>query len=110
MAMVIVPNCWGWGQTIKTVGTSGADYPTLKGAFDAINAGTITGEIILQVVDNTTESATAVLNASGTGSAGYSSVLIYPTMAGKSASTRQKRTVARAATAAGIPPKTLRLT
>ena len=86
MTMIIVPNCWGWGQTIKTVGTSGADYPTLKGAFDAINAGTITGEIILQVVDNTTESATAVLNASGTGSAGYSSVLIYPTMAGKSIS------------------------
>jgi len=73
-------------QTIKTVGTTGADYTTLKGAFDAINAGTITGTITLQIIDNTTESAAAVLNASGTGSASYTSVNIYPTGTGKTIS------------------------
>lgn len=76
-------------QTIKTVGTGG-DYGTLKAAFDAINAGTITGEIELQIVSSTTESATATLYQSGyTGGGGtsdYSSVKIYPTSAGISIS------------------------
>ncbi len=67
----------------KTVGTNGADYATLKQAFDDINDGVInTGVITLQLVDNTTEAATAILNASGTGSANYSSVNIYPTITG----------------------------
>lgn len=73
-------------QTIKTVGASGADYSTLKGAFDAINSGTITGDIIIRVVDNTTETASAVLNASGTSGASYTSVYIYPTVSGKTIS------------------------
>ncbi|MFZ4401876.1 MAG: beta strand repeat-containing protein, partial [Bacteroidales bacterium] len=71
-------------QTTKTVGATGANYSTLKLAFDAINAGTIQGQIILQIIDNTTETATATLNASGMGSASYSSVIIYPTVSGKS--------------------------
>ncbi|MCX6266818.1 MAG: hypothetical protein NTW16_05600, partial [Bacteroidetes bacterium] len=72
----------------KTVGGTGADYATLKAAFDAINAGTIkTGAIILQITGSTTESASAVLNASGTGSASYTSVLIYPTAGSLSIST-----------------------
>jgi photosystem II stability/assembly factor-like uncharacterized protein len=69
----------------KTVGASGADYATLKAAFDAINAGTLTGNITLQIIASTTEpssGATASLNASGSGSASYSSVLIYPTVSG----------------------------
>jgi hypothetical protein len=66
-------------QTTKTVGVTGADYSTLKSAFDAVNAGTLNGEIILQVKANTTETASAVLYASGFGSANYSSVTIYPT-------------------------------
>jgi hypothetical protein len=70
-------------QTTRTVGTTGADYATLKLAFDAINLGTIKGQIILQIIDNTTETATATLNASGSGSASYTSVNIYPTVSGK---------------------------
>jgi hypothetical protein len=70
-------------QTTKTVGGAGADYSTLKLAFDAINAGTIKGQINLQIIDNTTETATATLNASGTGNTSYSSVNIYPTVSGK---------------------------
>jgi hypothetical protein len=50
----------------------------LKGAFDAINAGTHRGTIAITITANTTESAIASLNASGAGSASYSSVSIQP--------------------------------
>jgi hypothetical protein len=66
------------GQTTRTVGTTGADYTTLKAAFDAINAGTLTGTIQLNVTDNTTETTAAVLNASGSVSANYISINIKP--------------------------------
>lgn len=61
----------------KTVG-GGGDYATLKAAFDDINAGVLTGAIQLDVIGDTTETATASLNASGIGSASYTSVLIQP--------------------------------
>ena len=56
-----------------------ADYATLKEAFDAINAGTHTGVINIGVCGDTTETASAVLNASGVGAANYTLVLITPT-------------------------------
>lgn len=56
---------------------SGA-YPTLKGAFDAINAGVHTGIIELGISGNTTETASAVLYASGSPSA-YTRITIRPT-------------------------------
>ena len=46
-------------QTIITIGPSGADYTTLKEAFDAINSGTVTRSISLAITGNTTETATA---------------------------------------------------
>lgn len=61
----------------KTVG-SGGDYATLKAAFDDINNGTLTGSVQLDVIGDTTETAPAVLNASGSGSASYTAVLIQP--------------------------------
>ncbi|MBS4042922.1 MAG: hypothetical protein KGZ59_03820 [Chitinophagaceae bacterium] len=61
-----------------TVGTLFACYTTLKTAFDAINAGTHRGVINILIGGNTTETATAVLNASGTGSANYTSINISP--------------------------------
>lgn len=69
-----------------TGGTATAYYSTLKNAFDAINAGLHTGTIAIKVNASSTESATAVLNASGTGSASYSSIQIYPTASGLSVS------------------------
>jgi len=66
---------------LANVGTGG-NYPTLKAAFDAINAGNLTGAVTLQIISSTTETATASLNASGTGLANYTSVLIYATGAG----------------------------
>ena len=73
-------------QVTKTIGGTGANYPTLKLAFDAVNAGTLTGAITLQITGSTTETAAATLNATGTGSANYSSVNIYPTLTGLSVS------------------------
>lgn len=67
----------------KTVGTSGGDFATLQLAFEDINnnvGGIYTGIIELQIVDNTTETVTAILNAS----ANWTTVKIYPTVAGKS--------------------------
>lgn len=61
----------------KTVG-GGGDYATLKLAFDDINAGVLTGAIQLNVIGDTTETATASLNASGVGAASYTAVTIAP--------------------------------
>lgn len=62
-----------------TAGTVGpTDYATLKAAFDAINAGTHQGALNVYVLGNTVETAAAVLNASGSGSASYTSVQMTP--------------------------------
>jgi len=71
---------------IKTVGNTGADFSTLKSAFDAVNSGTLTGNVTLRIIANTTETTSAILNASGSGSASYSSINIYPTAANVSVS------------------------
>ena len=65
-----------------TAGTGGP-YATLYAAFTAINAGTFTGAINISINGNTTEptGTPPVLNASGVGSASYTSVLIKPTVA-----------------------------
>jgi hypothetical protein len=55
-----------------------SSYFTLKAAFDAINAGTWTNSLTIKLKGSTLETATAQLNASGTGSANYTSVLIHP--------------------------------
>jgi hypothetical protein len=62
-----------------TVGTTGpSPYTTLKGAFDAINAGTHKGVVTISITGNTTETATAVLNASS-GTSSYTAVNIGTT-------------------------------
>lgn len=65
-----------------TSGSSGTTYTTLKAAIDAINAGTHKGDVTILVNANTTESSAMTLNYSGSGSANYSSILLYPTAAG----------------------------
>ncbi len=66
-----------FGQNIN-VNPGAGTYATLKAAFDAINAGTHTGAINITVIGNTTETATASLNASGSGSANYASISMQP--------------------------------
>jgi Calx-beta domain/Bacterial Ig domain/Bacterial cadherin-like domain len=61
-----------------TAGLAGpTNYLTLKGAFDAINAGTHQGAITIDVVGDTIEVAPAALNSSG-GTSSYTSVNIRP--------------------------------
>ena len=66
------------GQNVN-VNPGAGSYSTLKDAFDAINLGTHTGAITVDIAGNTTETASAVLNESGVGGASYTSVLISPT-------------------------------
>jgi hypothetical protein len=61
-----------------TAGTPSGSFTTLKGAFDAINAGTHQGTIAITITANTTETASAVLNASGSGSASYTAISLQP--------------------------------
>jgi len=51
-------------------------YPTLKDAFDAINLGTHSGAVTVDIILSTVETASASLNASGTGSASYTSIVV----------------------------------
>ncbi len=61
-----------------TVNPGGGSYATLKAAFDAVNIGTHQGAVTINVVGNTNETASAILNASGSGAASYSSINIQP--------------------------------
>lgn len=54
-----------FSQTVKTVGTTGADYSNLRTAFNAINSGAITGNIELQIISSITDNNTAKLYGSG---------------------------------------------
>ena len=65
-------------RVTATAGNTGpVDYPSVKAAFDAINAGTHQGAIDVAILSDTTEVAPAVLNASGAPSS-YTSVLVHP--------------------------------
>ena len=65
-----------------TVNPGAGSYATLQLAFAAINNGTHAGAVTVSITGNTTETSSAVLNASGSGSASYTSVEIYPTVSG----------------------------
>ncbi len=70
---------FSFGNLYSQARIGSTDYSTLKAAFDAINAGTHTGNIVITIRSNLTETSAAVLQASGVGSANYNSVTIYPT-------------------------------
>lgn len=79
MLMCLGGNVFAQITLTSTTGSStSASYTTLKGAIDNINNGTHTGSIAILVHANTTETASAVLQESGTGSASYTSLLIRP--------------------------------
>jgi trimeric autotransporter adhesin len=69
------------------VNLGAGSYVNLASAFAAINAGTHTGDIGIIIVNNTSEPAGgAILNASGTGAASYTSITIFATGASKTIS------------------------
>jgi hypothetical protein len=59
-----------------------ASYLNIKEAFAKINDGTHSGSIIVKITGSQLLSSSAVLNASGTGSATYTDVTLYPTISG----------------------------
>jgi len=62
-----------------TAGNTGpVTYATLQLAFAAVNDGTHQGVVTMAITADTTETATAVLNASGSGAAVYTSVTVSP--------------------------------
>jgi hypothetical protein len=61
----------------STANAVGTNYATLKSAFDAVNAGTYTGNLFIEINGDTTETASAVLNASG-GASSYTAISIKP--------------------------------
>ena len=68
-----------FAQNVNVTGSttsSNTNYTTLNAAFAAINSGTHKGYVVVTVNGNTTETATCVLNASGTGSSLYDSVRV----------------------------------
>jgi hypothetical protein len=78
LALVGVSSASAQVNVTATGGTLAASYTTVKGAFDAINAGTHTGTIGISLVGDTTETAPAVLNASGAGAASYTAITLSP--------------------------------
>mgnify|MGYP001810278639 CR=1 FL=1 len=71
-----------YGTTIR-VGNGVGEYTSLSDAFNAINTGSVTGSIIIEITKSTTEVGTLTLNKTSL-PANYSSILIYPTVAGLS--------------------------
>jgi hypothetical protein len=79
---MLTPGICDTAGPIEVESTGGVTIPTayarLQFAFNAINSGTHTGTITIDVCGNTTETGTASLNASGSGSANYTSITIRP--------------------------------
>jgi hypothetical protein len=63
---------------VSSAGNVVRAYQNLEKAVAKINQGTHTGDIVVTVNSNTTETNPIVLNGSGTGSANYTSVIIRP--------------------------------
>lgn len=76
LSAVVVAGSAG-AQNVQ-VSPNPSSYPTLKAAFDAINAGAHTGAVQIEILQDTVENTTAVLNASGAGAASFTSVTMVP--------------------------------
>jgi uncharacterized repeat protein (TIGR01451 family) len=64
---------------VATAGNIGpTDYASIQAAFAAVNAGTHQGDVTVWVMADTVETGSAVINASGSGSASYSTLLMLP--------------------------------
>lgn len=72
-------SAFGQVSVTATGGTLGPTvYTSFTTAFAAINGGTHTGAITVQVTASFSEAVTPALNSSGSGSASYTSILIKP--------------------------------
>lgn len=78
--LTITDNDTPAGNVIVNPGN--VSYMTLGDAVAAINAGTHTGAVTVDIFANTTETGSVVLNSSGVGAANYTSVAIRPAVDG----------------------------
>ena len=85
LAIAILCNPTLKAQTTKTVG-SGGDYATLYAAFNAIQSGTLTGEIVLEITSDLTETEASFISASGTFGWDYSSITVRPSVGSRKVS------------------------
>jgi trimeric autotransporter adhesin len=79
--LAVIMIAFGFAAVAQNVNVNpgAGSYPTLADAFTAINAGTHTGAVTISVVGDTSEPAAgAILNASGSGAASYSSIVMNP--------------------------------
>ena len=76
---VLIITMLACGTAFSQVSIGSTSYARLSLAFNAINAGTHTGDIVVTITNNFTENTTAILQPSGMGNASYNSVTIYPT-------------------------------
>ncbi len=73
--------CLGLQAQVSVTGGSSATYTSVNAAFNAINLGTHTGAITIDITGNTTEPVTPIpLIASGQGAANYTSIVLRPTV------------------------------
>ncbi len=96
LSLVLLLGLFTWSseaQVVKTVGTTGADFTSLRQAMAAINANTdglYIGAIELQIIDNTIEPSDGVISSDLVGITGkdavWTSLKIYPTVKGKTIS------------------------
>ncbi len=77
-AMLLFSGLFAQISLTATGGTLSQTYTTLGAAFTAINAGTHTGTITIDITANCSETGPCVLNSSGAGSASYTSITIQP--------------------------------
>ena len=70
---------WAQVDVTATGGVANMSYTQLNLAFTAINNGVHTGTITIGISGNTAETVGAVLNASGSGAASYTTITINPT-------------------------------
>ncbi|MBS1792677.1 MAG: hypothetical protein JSS81_02415 [Acidobacteria bacterium] len=78
-SLILTPGTCDTAGPIEVEGPTPTAYATLGAAFTAINAGTHTGTITIDVCGDTNEgTATATLNASGAGAASYTSITMKP--------------------------------
>lgn len=77
--LAIAQSSYAQVSVTATAGTPGpTSYTTLKAAFDAVNAGTHQGVVTIEISANTTETATAQINAGNVLPASYTSVYVKP--------------------------------
>jgi hypothetical protein len=69
-------------KVTASTGLAFATFSSLQRAFEEINQGVFRGDITIRINNNLNESASCIINGSGTGNAQYNTITIFPTATG----------------------------